>query len=240
MHPLLAIVKKTPNIQRELLKSIHNKDYSCKAISFINPFSYQLLRNKKDSYKNIDHYHSDAIISSWVFKKLLNQDTPRVSFDYGSFAKYFFETAEENQLKIFILGSKESELKGAITQFKKYYPKLNICGYHNGYFDDDNKILEYIKLSKANYVICGLGTPKQDEFAQLIKQSLPLQIKQIYTCGGFLHQSKNKVNYYPRVINKYNLRWLYRMFKEPKVAKRLATQYPMFCFFVLFDHLKKQ
>lgn len=42
-----------------------------------------------------------------------------------------------------------------------------------------------------------------------------------FTCGEFIHQlAMNKINYYPAWINKYNLRFLYRMYKEPHTRKR--------------------
>jgi N-acetylglucosaminyldiphosphoundecaprenol N-acetyl-beta-D-mannosaminyltransferase len=238
MHPLLKRIEHSPEINKLLLDSIDNSDYQCTAISFVNPFSYQILRSNKTSYLDIDHFYSDAMLSSYIFGKLFNKNIPRVSFDYGSFAKTFFEVAELHDLPIFIVGSKKEQLKGAITQFKKSYPKLNICGSHDGYFESHMEIIDLIKISKAQYVICGLGTPKQDEFAQSIKRALPHQVKQVYTCGGFIHQSETRVDYYPNFINQYNLRWLYRAIKEPKVIKRLLVSYPLFTLYVLFDRIK--
>ncbi len=238
MHSLLHLIKNTPEIEQQLHDSIENEDYPSTAISFVNPFSYLLLRKDKRHYENINHFYSDGLISCFAFNKLLGQKFPRVSFDHGSFAKTFFEVASEKKLPIFLLGSTEKQLQGAIKQFKNTYKNLNICGSHNGYFNCDSDIIDKIRASGAQYVICGLGTPKQDMFAQKVKTELPTQVRQIYTCGGFLHQSESRVDYYPEFINKYNLRWLYRAFKEPKVAKRLLIQYPLFCFYVVWDRFK--
>lgn len=236
MHILLQKIKKTPtNIKQQLLDSITSKEYPCTTISFVNPFSYQLLRKNSEAVNGINHFYSDGMISCKVFNVLLNKHIPRISFDYGSFAKIFFEVASQHNLPIFIIGSKEEQLQGAIKQFSTTYPKLNICGSHNGYFDDDMQIIEAIKASGAGYIICGLGTPKQDIFASKIKEHLAKQVKQVYTCGGFLHQSEKRVDYYPEFINKYNLRWLYRAINEPQVAKRLLTKYPLFAFYALWD-----
>jgi len=240
MHPLLQRIKQTPTIKTQLLNSIEQEDYPCTTISFVNPFSYQLLRKNEAAYQGIDHFYSDGMISCYILGGLLNKRIPRISFDYGSFAKIFFEIAAQQKLPIFIIGSKEEQLQGAIKQFTSTYPQLNICGSHNGYFNDDMSIINLIKASGARYVICGLGTPKQDIFAGLIKQHLFKQIKQVYTCGGFLHQSEKRVDYYPAYINKYNLRWLYRAIKEPQVAKRLLTKYPLFIFYALWDKLDKK
>jgi exopolysaccharide biosynthesis WecB/TagA/CpsF family protein len=238
MHPLLKRIKQTPEIHEQFHNSINQADYLCTVTSFVNGFSYQELRKKNTYYQNIDYFYSDGILSSIVFTLLLNKTIPRVSFDYGSFAKFFFETVEQFALPIFIIGSKEEQLKGAIHKFRQAYPNLNICGSHNGYFDDDEKMIKMINDSGAQYIVCGLGTPKQDVFAQKIKRALPNQVKQIYTCGGFIHQSVERVNYYPELINKYHLRWLYRATREPVVIKRLLTKYPLFGIYALIDRFK--
>lgn len=42
-----------------------------------------------------------------------------------------------------------------------------------------------------------------------------------FTCGGFIHQtSKNEIDYYPAWGDKTNLRFVYRMWKEPHTRKR--------------------
>ena len=42
-----------------------------------------------------------------------------------------------------------------------------------------------------------------------------------FTCGGFIHQtSKNEIDYYPAWVDKTNLRFVYRMWKEPHTRKR--------------------
>ena len=88
-----------------------------------------------------------------------------------------------------------------------------------------------------SFVICGMGTPHQESFGLLLKNAKG-SIKQIYTCGGFLHQSSESIEYYPKWINRLNLRWLYRAIKEDYVLKRLLVQYPQFLFVALFDFLK--
>ena len=48
------------------------------------------------------------------------------------------------------------------------------------------------------------------------------------TCGGFLSQCavSNDLIYYPNLINKLNLRWLYRIFSEAHVLRRFILDYP--------------
>ena len=60
-----------------------------------------------------------------------------------------------------------------------------------------------------------------------------------FTCGGYIHQTAmSGVNYYPDFIDKYNLRWLYRMIKEPKLIYRYLVSYPQFLFLFIVDLYK--
>jgi N-acetylglucosaminyldiphosphoundecaprenol N-acetyl-beta-D-mannosaminyltransferase len=42
-----------------------------------------------------------------------------------------------------------------------------------------------------------------------------------FTCGGFIHQTaRDEIDYYPAWINRWNLRFLYRMYREPHTRMR--------------------
>ena len=42
-----------------------------------------------------------------------------------------------------------------------------------------------------------------------------------FTCGGFIHQTaNNEIEYYPLWIDRMNLRFVYRMYKEKHTRKR--------------------
>ena len=49
------------------------------------------------------------------------------------------------------------------------------------------------------------------------------------TCGGFLDQLSQGVQYYPGWINSLNLRWAYRLMREPgRLWRRYLLDYPKF------------
>lgn len=242
MLRILEKVKSTPDIYStlaDLIKQESNSKKQATTISFVNPFSYMLLRRNQVALDGIDHLHSDAISSSKIFSLILGKTIPRLSFDLGSFARHFFIEAEKHQLPIFLLGAKAAELDEAVMTFREHYPKLNIVGHRDGYFSDDDEVMKQIIASGAQYVICGMGTPRQDEFAGKLKSYDKGQIKQIYTCGGFLHQSAERIDYYPKLINKLHLRWLFRALTTSYVAKRLLLVYPQFLFVVFADRFAK-
>ncbi|MEY0513459.1 WecB/TagA/CpsF family glycosyltransferase [Providencia manganoxydans] len=203
---------------------------------------YDIEKRKKIKYE-CRFFYSDSFISSIIFSIIARRKIARVSFDYSSFAKYFLDKVSESNDSVYFIGSKQNEIEKTIGIFKSKYPNLKIAGYRHGYFKDENEvntIVNNIIASKANFVICGLGTPFQEKFGTKLKNSYSSNIKIIYTCGGFLHQSSNKIQYYPHWINKFNLRWLYRLLKEKYTLKRILIQYPQFLFFSFYDHITNQ
>ena len=240
MHALLDKLNVSPDIYQALNDVIQAKEVqSAQAISFVNPYSYMQLRDHESLISGLDALYTDAISSAKMFGWMFGKPVPRISFDLGSYAKHFFEQADTHQLPIYLLGAKSNELNKAVAIFKKQYPNLNIVGFRDGYFSNDEEVMQAIIDSGAEYVVCGMGTPRQDEFAVKLKAFHQGQIKQIYTCGGFLHQSSERLQYYPEFINRFNLRWLYRALTNSYVAKRLFFDYPKFLFKVIADYRMK-
>ena len=143
----------------------------------------------------------------------------------------------KNDYKLFFIGTKPKIIDISIKKIKSKYKNLKIIGYRDGYIDiaERKKILVNIKNLNPDIVICGMGTPLQEQFL--------LDLKSIgwdgigFTCGGFLHQTAKKLEYYPKYIDKYNLRWLYRIFDEPKLIKRYTVDYIKFVFIFVYDFI---
>ena len=70
--------------------------------------------------------------------------------------------------------------------------------------------------SGAKFVVIGLGAPKQDKAAVDLVELAREQGKHIhcFTCGGFLTQSADKLQYYPDWNNRFHLCWLWRVIHE--------------------------
>lgn len=202
--------------------------------SFINPYSMLLLRGKKEIAREIDFWSVDGIslvkFINWKFKKKIS----RYSFDDTSIAPNVFNYAIKNNLKIAVIGTKEELIYKAVSALEKKY-KTKISYFRNGYFGSNEEILtscQHIIKQKIEIVICGMGTPYQEQFLGTLK-CLGWN-GYGFTCGGFLHQVASKANYYPKFFDKYNLRWLYRILDEPKLLKRYLVQYPYFFILLLF------
>lgn len=146
----------------------------------------------------------------------------RRSFDMTSMAPELFSYAEENGKTIYIVASKQEQVEKAMEIFRERYPKVKFAGYRNGYFASEQEMDEEAKhITELNpdFLIVGMGALMQEKFLLKVKNAGYQGVG--FTCGGFIHQtSKNEIDYYPAWVDKTNLRFVYRMWKEPHTRKR--------------------
>lgn len=210
-----------------ILQKTNNKELGL--VTFLNPYSYILARKNKELFDNFDTIYVDGIFIVNLFKILKIKRLTRNSFDMTSLAPKVFEEAIQNNKSIYFVGAKEGIIDRTIEVIRKKYSKLKIVGYRNGYFNDiadrDIVIDKIINLN-PDIVICGMGTPLQEKFLMDLRNKEWLG--KGYTCGGFLHQTAKTINYYPKIFDKLNIRWIYRIIDEPHLFYRYFVLYPKF------------
>lgn len=209
--------------------------------TFLNPYSYYLSRENKETFCNFDGIMIDGS-GLRVLLRLLQLEADRISFDMTSIAPYVLEDAVSNGKSIYFVGSTESVIEGFVEYIKQSYPALNIVGFRSGFFcseDERAACLKDIHDSMAQLVIVGMGTPLQEKFLVDLKSYGWDGLG--YTCGGFFHQTTKKGGiYYPLLIDKFNLRWLYRIYDEPKLLKRYFFYYPISVFLLFVDFFRSK
>ena len=190
--------------------------------SFLNPVSYIDSLKHKELFSKMDGLYADGLILVAAIKLLYGVKVSRCSFDMTSLAPKLFNYAADNGKSVYIVASKQEQVERAVEIFRERYNNINIIGYRNGFFADDaEKDIEALNISKRNpdFLIVGMGAIVQEDFLLRVKEAGYQGIG--FTCGGFIHQtSKNEIDYYPAWIDRYNLRFLYRMWKEPHTRKR--------------------
>lgn len=214
------LVSKIVQTEKELNNSF--LDIKGNIYTFLNPVSYLTALKNKSIFTQFDGIFVDGSILVLAIQLLYRKKVTRRSFDMTSIAPELLQYAERKQKSIYIVASKQEQVERAIDIFKERYPNLIIAGYRNGYFSSEKEIEEEsirIVKKKPDFVIIGMGILMQEEFLLKVKQA---GFKGIgFTCGGFIHQTaKNEINYYPAWVDKLNLRFIYRMYKEKHTRKR--------------------
>lgn len=125
--------------------------------------------------------------------------------------------------KIYLLGAEEDVLEKCTMNLMSKYPKIDIVGSHNGYFDLDNckDIIEDINLKQPYAIFVAMGCPRQEIFIARNMRELPCKV--FMGVGGSFDVFAGKVNRAPDWMIKVGLEWLYRVTKEPWRIKRLGA-----------------
>lgn len=193
-----------------------------KVYTFLNPVSYLTALDNKELFGKMDGIFADGGLLVKAIKMLYAKVVTRRSFDMTSMAPELFAYAVEHDKTIYIVASKQEQVEKAVEIFRERYPKLVFAGYRNGYFSSEEEMdKEAIHITEVNpdFLIVGMGALMQEKFLLKVKNVGYQGIG--FTCGGFIHQtSRNEIDYYPAWVDKTNLRFVYRMWKEPHTRKR--------------------
>lgn len=184
--------------------------------TFLNPVSYLIAIENKSLFKQMDGLFVDGSILVLAIKIFYSKTVKRMSFDMTSVAPKLFDYATENGKTLYFIASKQEQIEKSIEVFQKRYPSIKIAGYRNGYFKSlSEQVEECCKIRDLNpdFLIVGMGVVAQEDF--LLKAKTIGYNGIGFTCGGFIHQtSKDEIDYYPKWVDKLNIRFLYRMHRE--------------------------
>jgi len=118
-----------------------------------------------------------------------------------------------NSGKIFLLGGKDGVAEKAMNELVK--EKLNVVGFHNGFFLDDKKIVNEINYSNANILVLGMGVPKQEIWLNENIGDLS-NIKLAIAGGAILDFISKSIPRAPKWVRAIRLEWFFRLILEPK------------------------
>lgn len=143
------------------------------------------------------------------------------------------EYGNNKNKKAYFYGAKPETIEKMVDILKNKYPKLNIVGYHHGYYDDlDNKIMNEVIELKPDYVFVAKGCPLQDEWIIKVLDNVDKGI--FMGVGGSFDVISGNVKRAPKVWQKLNLEWLYRLLGNPQRIGRYVAL-PKFVLEVIKD-----
>ncbi len=119
----------------------------------------------------------------------------------------------ENGKTLYLLGGKPGIAELAAENLQKKHPGLMVCGTADGYFKEEQAVVEKINAAKPEVLFVCLGAPKQEKFMKAHQKEL--EVKFMIGLGGSLDGFAGTVKRAPRWMIRLNLEWLYRLIKEP-------------------------
>ena len=130
--------------------------------------------------------------------------------------------ASEKGYKIDLFGAKEEVVTKVKEIYEKQYPQLQIVGYRNGYFteEDEPQIVADMATSGADMMFVAFSSPKKEFWVN--KYINQLNIPFVMGVGGSFDVVAGVTDRAPKWMQKCGLEWFYRFIQEPR---RLWNRY---------------
>ena len=151
------------------------------------------------------------------------------------FTSALMEKMNREGRSLFLFGSKPGVAEKAAENLSVKYPNIKIVGTNDGYFTDDEPIIEKINAAKPDLMLVCLGAPKQEKWMQ--KNAHRLDVGIMVGAGGSLDVFAGVVERAPEVWQRLGLEWLHRLLKDPKRIGRMM-KLPKFIFAVIFKRFR--
>jgi N-acetylglucosaminyldiphosphoundecaprenol N-acetyl-beta-D-mannosaminyltransferase len=155
------------------------------------------------------------------------------------------EIAVQRQYRLFLYGG-AAGVPERMQQFLEHnFPGINIVGAYSPPFrtlsaEEDDEVCQMINATRPDYVLVGLGSPKQDRWIQDHLSSIPGSI--MVASGAAFDFFSDRIKQAPNYIQKSGFEWLFRLTQDPK---RLWKRYTLYNVIFLWNflmqilHLKK-
>jgi len=140
---------------------------------------------------------------------------------------------EQHHYSVYLLGAKDYVIEETVQRVKQDYPKLNIAGYHHGYFwDNEEAVVNDIASSGANMLFVAITSPKKENFINKWKDQLGVDF--VMGVGGTFDVVAGKVKRAPVWMQKSGLEWFYRVLQEPRrMWRRYLVTNTKFLFMII-------
>ena len=139
--------------------------------------------------------------------------------------------------KVFLLGAKPGVAEQAGENMKKQFPGLQVCGTQDGYFQDDEPVVQAVNAAAPDLLLVCLGAPKQELW--MMRNAPRLDVGLMAGLGGSLDVFAGNVKRAPVFYQKLGLEWLYRVVCEPSRFKRVL-RLPKFLFACIGKRLRRK
>ena len=126
------------------------------------------------------------------------------------------ELASEKGYKIYLFGAKEEVVRKVKKVFEEEYPTLQIVGYRNGYFteEDEPEIVKNMAESGADMMFVAFSSPKKEYWIN--KYIDQLNIPFVMGVGGSFDVVAGVTERAPKWVQIRGFEWLYRLVQEPR------------------------
>lgn len=199
----------------EIEKAIINK--KCIQHVVINAGKVNLMQTNPELTKIINEcpiINADGQAIVWASNYLGNKLPERVA-GIDIFTE-LVKISSEKGFKPYFFGATQEVVEKVVNRFKEQYPSLEIAGYRNGYFNEEESlaIAQDINKSGADILFVAFSSPKKEfwikEYMDVMKVPFAMGV------GGSFDVVAGKTTRAPKWMQKCGLEWFHRFIQEPR------------------------
>lgn len=198
-------------------------------VTFVNPFAWRIARGRPDfagMLAGFDLVLPDGIGVVKALAWTRRIAAARLSFDASSLYLPVLDRLDRDRRRLFVIGAAPGIAGQAAARVQAEFPNVSITGCLDGFRPLDEAVTA-ILAAAPDVVLCGMGAPHQERLLLELRRRGFSGIG--FTCGGFLDQLAEKARYYPAWVDRADLRWLYRLCREPRrLLRRYTLDYAPF------------
>lgn len=130
--------------------------------------------------------------------------------------------AAEKGYRVYVLGAERDILECAVERMRSDFPGLELAGYRDGYYDDDEEpeVARAIKAAQPDILFVAMSSPRKEFFLASYRDYL--QVPFVMGVGGAIDIFAGLRRRAPGLAQRMGVEWLFRMVQEPR---RLGRRY---------------
>lgn len=185
----------------------------------------------RDSVNACDIVNIDGMGVVWG-ARLLNIAVPERVTGIDLFHQ-LLEMSEKFSYPVYFLGATQEVVEITVKKIIEQHPCLNIAGYHNGFFwDNEELVVNQIRDSGARLLFVAITSPKKENFINRWKDNLGVGFAM--GVGGTFDVVAGKVQRAPLWMQQCGLEWFYRFLQEPgRMWKRYLVTNIIFAWYLI-------
>ncbi|MGQ9622397.1 MAG: WecB/TagA/CpsF family glycosyltransferase [Candidatus Caldatribacteriaceae bacterium] len=148
-------------------------------------------------------------------------------------AEALMERGSTRGWSFYFLGARKGVVEEAVAKLRCRYPHLLVCGFHHGYFTEDEEVLEDIRRKCPSVLFVGMGVPRQEMWIARHRNALPVSV--FMGVGGSFDVWAGELKRAPTVFRRLGLEWLWRVLQEPRRLRRIVPAFFRFGFALLSE-----
>jgi N-acetylglucosaminyldiphosphoundecaprenol N-acetyl-beta-D-mannosaminyltransferase len=191
-------------------------------------------RRLRQAINNADIINADGVPIHIAVKLISRRKTSRMGgYDYidGLAQRY-------PDIRYYLLGARQEVVDKVVIRLRDKYG-LNIVGYRNGYFSEQElpHIIDEINTAKADILFLAIGTPAKEYLLHDLRGKL--NVKFAVGVGGAFDIIAGQTKRAPLWIQRCGMEWFYRIMQEPRrMWKRYAKTNPVFVWLVIKEYIR--